>query len=276
MNIAVLSGKGGTGKTTVSTNLALALSANYIDSDVEEPNGFIFLNPDIDNSKKVEVIFPEFDIEKCNLCGACVNVCQFNALAKTKRGILVFEKLCHGCEACGLVCKEDAIRFKKRTTGFVESGEGYGIKCSRGILNIGEPMAVPVIKALLKNLDNKVNIIDCPPGTSCNVVNALRYADAAILVTEPSQFGLHDLNMAVELVKKYKIPFGIIINKDDSEENIIVSYCNSNKISIIGKIPYAKKNAVAYSKAQMLYNDPENKDIFDEIAFNIREVFPWI
>ena len=125
MNIAVLSGKGGTGKTTVSTNLALALSANYIDSDVEEPNGFIFLNPDIDNSKKVEVIFPEFDIEKCNLCGACVNVCQFNALAKTKRGILVFEKLCHGCEACGLVCKEDAIRFKKRTTGFVESGEGY-------------------------------------------------------------------------------------------------------------------------------------------------------
>ena len=275
MNIAVLSGKGGTGKTTVSTNLALALSANYIDSDVEEPNGFIFLNPDIDNSKKVEVIFPEFDIEKCNLCGECVNVCQFNALAKTKRGILVFEKLCHGCEACGLVCKEDAIRFKKRTTGFVESGEGYGIKCSRGILNIGEPMAVPVIKALLKNLDNKVNIIDCPPGTSCNVVNALRYADAAILVTEPSQFGLHDLNMAVELVKKYKIPFGIIINKDDKKDNLIKRYCRKNDMEVIGALPYSREVAEIYSMGNILYKNAKYKEVFDNIAIKAREVLKW-
>ncbi len=220
MNIAVLSGKGGTGKTTVSTNLALALKSNYIDCDVEEPNGFLFLKPKIETEKKVMVEYPIIDDNKCINCGVCANVCQFNALAKVKDDIMLFQKLCHGCGACKIACKYNAITYDKRDIGKIENGFSHDISCSRGILNISEPMAVPVIKELLKNLSGKRNLIDCSPGTSCNVVNALKYADGAILVTEPSEFGFHDLKMAIELVKMYKIPFGIVINKDDGEDNI--------------------------------------------------------
>lgn len=275
MNIAVLSGKGGTGKTTVSTNLALALKSGYIDADVEEPNGFIFLNPEVDFCENVEVIYPKFDTEKCTLCGTCVDACQFNALAKTKSDIIVFEKLCHGCGACSLECDQKAITFSKRKTGYIESGKGSSILCTRGVLNVGEPMAVPVIKQLLNKVNTGLNIIDCPPGTSCNVVNVLKYADAAILVTEPSQFGLHDLDMAVKLVAKYDIPFGIIINKDDGEENIVVSYCGQKKIQILGRIPYDKSNAVNYSKGNLLYNDARNKPLFEKVANQVKEVFSW-
>ena len=164
MNIAVLSGKGGTGKTTISTNLALALNANYIDCDVEEPNGFLFLKPNIDNTKKVMVEYPVIDEDKCTDCGACVDVCQFNALASTGNGILLFEKLCHGCGACKLPFKYGALDYAEREVGRIQRGMGHGINCSRGILNVGEPMAVPVIRSILRNLEGRLNIIDCPPG----------------------------------------------------------------------------------------------------------------
>ncbi len=241
MNIAVLSGKGGTGKTTVSTNLALALKSNYIDCDVEEPNGFLFLKPKVEVEKKVMVEYPIIDDNKCVNCGACANACQFNALAKVKDDIMLFQKLCHGCGACKIACKYNAITYDKRGIGKIESGSNHDINCSRGILNISEPMAVPVIKELLENLSGQSNLIDCPPGTSCNVVSALKYADGAILVTEPSEFGLHDLKMAVKLVKMYNMPFGIVINKDDGEDNIIKKYCKEEEINLIGTIPYAKK-----------------------------------
>lgn len=276
MNIAILSGKGGTGKTTVSTNLALALGANYIDCDVEEPNGFLFLKPKVNKEEAVMVEYPIIDLDKCTGCGACVQACQFNALAKVKDDIMVFEKLCHGCGACGISCKYDAITYNKRQTGKIERGKIRDINCSRGILNISEPMAVPVIRELLSGLSQGVNLIDCPPGTSCNVVNSLKYANGAILVTEPSEFGLHDLKMAVELVKMYNIPFGIVINKDDRKDNIVKKYCDKENIELIGTIPYDKETAVLYSKGEILYDDLSHKKVFDKISERVKEVLSWI
>ena len=275
MNIAVLSGKGGTGKTTVSTNLAFMLNANYIDCDVEEPNGFLFIKPKVETEEKVMVEYPIINIDKCKNCGACVNVCKFNALAKVKDEIMVFEKLCHGCGACQIVCEHNAITYGKREIGKIEKGTARDIKCSRGILNINEPMAVPVIKQLLKNLPDGSNLIDCPPGTSCNVVNTLKYVNSAILVTEPSQFGLHDLKMAIELVKMYNMPFGILINKDDGKDNIVKVFCREEKIPLIGTIPYSKDTAKIYSKGEMLCDDVYHKEIFNTLSKAIKEVLSW-
>jgi len=276
LNIAVLSGKGGTGKTTVSTNLALALKANYIDCDVEEPNGFLFLQPTIEKCESVMVDYPFINKDKCNLCGDCVKVCQFNSLAKVSDDIILFEKLCHSCGACEIVCKNNAINYEKREIGKIEKGKVRDISCSRGILNISEPMAVPVIKRLLQELpQDSINIIDCPPGTSCNVVNSLKYADSAILVTEPTEFGLHDLKMAIEVTKMYNIPFGIIINKDDNKHNIVKKYCEKEGIKIIGTIPYNRDTAVIYSKGNILYDDLKHKKLFDELSNKAKEVLVW-
>ncbi|RII35512.1 (4Fe-4S)-binding protein [Clostridium chromiireducens] len=275
MNIAVLSGKGGTGKTTVSTNLALALKSNYIDCDVEEPNGFIFLKPKIDQTEKVMVEYPFINDEKCTSCGKCVSVCQFNALAKVKEDIMLFEKLCHGCGACEIACEYDALTYRKREIGTIEGGKIGDLDCRRGILNISEPMAVPVIRELLKDLPQNINLIDCPPGTSCNVVTSLKYANGAILVTEPSEFGLHDLKMAVELVRMYDIPFGIVINKDDEKDNIVKRYCKDEKINLIGTIPYSRDTAVLYSNGEILYDDSKHKNLFDELSKNAKEVLKW-
>ncbi|MHB8131801.1 MAG: 4Fe-4S binding protein [Mobilitalea sp.] len=275
MNLAVLSGKGGTGKTTVSTNLALTLGINYVDCDVEEPNGFIFLNPIIHSREEVLVEVPIINSELCTLCGSCAKVCQFNALAKAGKEIIVFEKLCHDCGACKLVCQEGALSYKKRSIGLLEKGVSGGIECKRGVLDVGEPMAVPVIRALLERLPVENHLIDCPPGTSCNVVNALRYCDGAVLVTEPSEFGLHDLKMAIQVVKLYQIPFGVIINKDDKIENMVKIYCKLNQIPLLGVIPYSKEAAVLYSNGIMLCDDEYYRKIFLEIADKMREVFEW-
>lgn len=275
MNIAILSGKGGTGKTTVSANLAKTLGISYVDCDVEEPNGFIFMNPLVAKKEEVYVEYPVIDREVCTVCGACAKSCQFHALAKAGKEILVFEKLCHGCGACKLVCNAKALTYKNRSIGILEHGMAENIACHRGVLNVGEPMAVPVIRKLLKELSMQDHLIDCPPGTSCNVVNSLKVADAAILVTEPSEFGLHDLKMAVSLVNLYRIPYGIIINKDDGTENLVKAYCKKEGILLLGVIPYSREAAMLYSKGLMLYESELYREAFEEIAARLKEVFTW-
>ena len=275
LNIAILSGKGGTGKTTISTNLSVITAANYIDCDVEEPNGFIFLHPSQIKSQDVRVDYPVINSSKCTLCGDCTIVCQFNALVRTKKEIVLFEKLCHSCRACRIVCKHDALTFEKRTVGTIEEGKYHNIICKRGILNVGEAMAVPVIKDLLKNLPEGMNLIDCAPGTSCNVVSSLQYADGAILVTEPSSFGLHDLKMAVQLVRIFNIPFGVVINKYNADDGRIQRYCMGENIKILGVIPYSREAAEIYSSGKMIVELAEYKEIFEKIAEGLREVFPW-
>lgn len=275
LNIGVLSGKGGTGKTTVSTNLSVVMNANYIDGDVEEPNGFIFLRPNLVHSEEVMIDYPFVDKDKCILCGKCAKVCQYHALFRTKTEIMLFEKLCHGCHACGIVCKYGAISYKKRAIGVIEKGKYNGIVCKRGVLNVGEPMAVPVIKQLLGDLPEGINLVDCAPGTSCNVVNTLLYVDAALLVTEPSAFGLHDLKMALKLVRSLNLPYGVIINKYSEGNNMIQELCQQEKINVIGIMPYGKDAAETYSSGKMLIELPEYRKIFEEIAEKIKEVFLW-
>lgn len=272
MNIAILSGKGGTGKTTIATNLALLLKANYIDCDVEEPNGFIFLNPEIISEEKVEVEIPIIDKEKCILCGQCVKTCKFNSLAKIKDKIILFDKLCHSCGACGIVCPTGAIEYGKRQTGLIEEGKRNEILCKRGILNIGEPMAVSILKELLKELPDKgINLLDSPPGTSCNVVNTLNYADGAILVTEPTAFGLHDLKMAVELVKEFDIPFGLIINKYEEKNQYLKEYLEEENINLLGYLPFKREIAESYSRGNTLLDINECRSSFLTIKKNIEE-----
>lgn len=275
MNLVILSGKGGTGKTTVATNLALIMKSNYIDCDVEEPNGFIFLKPKNVVGTEVAVSCPVVDELKCTLCKKCSEVCQFNAMATTKKSVLVFDKLCHSCGACALVCEPGAITFAPRIIGRVEQGEKDGIAVKRGILNIGEHMGVPIIKELLGDMPKDSNILDCPPGTSCNVVNTIEHADYAMLVTEPSVFGLHDLVLAIALLKQRNIPHGVVINKHKEGDTLIHNFLEENDVPLLGTVGYSKEAAVCYSKGEMLIGLPEYKKQFEDIAQRIGGTVKW-
>jgi len=272
MRISILSGKGGTGKTTVATNLAKILGYMYVDCDVEEPNGFIFLKPRVIESNEVEVLVPTIDKDKCILCGRCVESCYFNALANTGKEIMVFEKLCHSCGACSLICTEKAIKEKERLIGKIDIGEIDDIDCIRGILDVGEPMAGPIISKVKGMINNENALIDCAPGSSCNVVKAIKDTNFAILVTEPTEFGLHDLKIAVELVIKMGIPYGVIINRTDEYANLIIDFCKENNITILGQIQFDKNIANLYSKGKLLIEDEKYRSIFIEIAQKLKEV----
>lgn len=272
MKIAVLSGKGGTGKTTVAVNLSMLMGFRYADCDVEEPNGFIFLAPDVVETIDVVVPNPAVDEEKCAACGACVRICQFHALALTKNGIRLFEKMCHGCGACVHVCQKGAIEEVERSVGLVEIGRNDRIECIKGVMNVGESMAGPVIavvKAVLR--DGKDTLIDCAPGSACNVVKAVDGADYALLVTEPTEFGRHDLNIAVELVKKLKIPCGVIINRADENVGLITDYCQSRNIPVLGMIPFDRKAARMYSEGILLLEDEIYRECFEALSLKLKE-----
>ena len=270
MKIAIGSGKGGTGKTTLSVGLALALTESgipvqLIDCDVEEPNDHLFLKTINESSRPVEVFVPEIDTNLCTLCGKCANFCQFNALATIpKSKILIFKEMCHGCGGCEIICPERAIKEVFREIGEIKTSQVEKLDFSYGILNIGEAMATPVIKAL-KDIANPTRtvIFDAPPGTACSFVETVNDSDYCILVTEPTPFGLFDLKIAVEVIKKINIPFGIVINRSDIGDNAVTNFCQNSDIPILMEIPYDKDVAIAYSNGIPITN--VNKKYGDQL-----------
>ena len=235
MIIAVASGKGGTGKTLVSTSLALSTDSpvQLLDCDVEEPNAHIFIKPTLDHRETVYIPIPRVNEGKCTFCGKCAEVCAFNAIAVIKNKVLVFPELCHGCGACSYLCPEDAISEEGKEIGVVERGKAGNIDFVHGKLNVGEPMAPPLIRCVKQKTDHqRTVIIDVPPGTSCPVIEAISGSDFCLLVTEPTPFGLNDLVLAVEVVRKLDIPFGIVINRCDLGDEETQKYCLAENIPI--------------------------------------------
>ncbi len=263
MDIVVLSGKGGTGKTTVATNLSVVMDYSYIDCDVEEPNGYIFLKPQALKEEEVFLLNPVFNAA-CTKCGKCVKACEYNAIVTVLDKIMLFEELCHGCGTCKLVCPMDAITEVERVIGHISYNDTFAM----GLLKIKEPMGGPIISAV-KRIKRKNRIIDAPPGTSCSVVKSVEDADYAVLVTEPTTFGLHDLKKAVELVVQMEIPFGVIINRYEVV-SLMDHYLKTENIEIIGKIPFSKEAAVLYSKGHMLIEAPSYLKVFEELADTVK------
>lgn len=250
MVISVASGKGGTGKTTVAASLATVIPGSvYIDCDVEEPNGHLLLSPAIIEEFPVSKMLPQFNYGKCDFCGRCVEVCEFNGLINLKSEILLFEEMCHSCGACEYFCPQKAITETPKEIGILREGVAKNeVLFFDGLLNIGEISAVPLIKEVKEHIDKKkVNVIDSPPGTSCSMIETVKDSDYCILVTESTPFGLNDLKLAVNVLQTIKVPLGVVINKYDNSFNDLEDYLVKNKIDLLLKIPFERKIAEAYS-----------------------------
>ena len=268
MVVAVASGKGGTGKTTVAVGLAIVAGrVQLLDCDVEEPNAHLFLHPRLAECNPVTILVPEVDTERCTLCGRCSEVCQFHAIAAMGKQVLVFPELCHGCGACAIACPEDAIGEVPREVGVVESGKAGKIGFVHGCLNVGEPMATPVIRAVKARLDSRrLTILDVAPGTACPVVEAVKGSDFCLLVTEPTPFGLSDLRLAVEVMEKMGVLCGVVINRSGEGDEATESFCASENVSLLGHIPFDRRIAEAYAHGQHpVYALPELGRRLEEI-----------
>jgi MinD superfamily P-loop ATPase len=258
MNIAIASGKGGTGKTTVATNLAVLLASDgnkvrYLDCDVEEPNGHLFLKPEITATATAAIPVPAIDESKCDGCGECARFCEYKALVRLGKTAMAFEELCHGCGGCMLVCPRQAITEKSKDIGMVESGVSGNVAFVHSRLNVGEAMSPPLIRAVLRNATaDAVNIIDAPPGTSCPVIAAVRDADFTVLVTEPTPFGLNDLGLALDMVQELGIPHGVIVNRAEPGNNDAEIFCKKRQTDILAKIPDDRRIAEAYSRGDVI------------------------
>jgi len=278
MIISVASGKGGTGKTTISTNLAWSLGseARLLDCDVEEPNSHLFLKPKIEVTDTISVMVPKVDEDKCTYCGKCADICRFNAITVLPESILTFPQLCHSCYGCIEVCPEKAITEGKREIGVIDMGHRDHLKFVNGRLKIGEAMSPPLIKRVRDHTTAElINIIDAPPGTSCPVIAATKGVDFVLLVTEPTPFGFHDLQLAVEVVRTMNIPCGLVINRSDIGDSCVKDYAEKENIPILMEIPFDRRIAEIYSKGKLIVEEiPEQKknflSLFDKIKKIIR------
>jgi len=273
MIISVASGKGGTGKTTVACNLARSIkNVQLLDCDVEEPNAHILLHPKIQEIEPVKVLIPKVQEEKCTHCGVCANFCEYNALFVSKEKVLFFSELCHSCGGCSLVCPSNAITEVEREIGKVVKGITDDIELVYGELQVGEPLAVPIIKDVKKRVKRDRNVIlDAPPGTACPVVATVYGSDFCILVTEPTPFGLHDLEITVQVVRELKIPMGVVVNTAGLGNDDVYEFCKREKIPILLEIPYDRRIAELYSQGILFVEEMvEWKDrfleLFDKIA----------
>jgi MinD superfamily P-loop ATPase len=243
MIVAVASGKGGTGKTTVATNLAHVAAQTgrrvaYLDCDVEEPNGHIFLRPTVEEERAIEKPVPVVDSARCTHCGACAQICRFGAVASLPEQTLVFAELCHACGGCALVCPADAIGESPRTIGTLRLGTSGPIRFVEGVLNVGEAMSPPAIRAVKEaSPPDGLVLLDSPPGTSCPVVETVRGCDLVLLVTEPTPFGLHDLSLAVEMVRAMRLALGVVINRADLGNGKVREYCEGHRVPVLAEIP---------------------------------------
>lgn len=274
MNIAVLSGKGGTGKTFVSCNLASAIGKSaYIDCDVEEPNGHLFFKPEKVRSQDVCVKLPQIIADKCNQCRKCTDFCHFNALAFIKEKPMLFRGVCHSCGGCKIVCPNYAIVEKDYPIGVIHTGKHRSVTVRSGMMNMGEESGVPIIRELLKNLPCKDNVIDCPPGSACTVMESIKDADYCVIVAEPSVFGVHNFQMVYELVKILKKPFGVVINKADGQENPMQELCEKLKLPVLEQIPFDREIAAQNAAGNIAYETSKRaKEIFDRLYAKISEV----
>ena len=242
MKVAVLSGKGGTGKTLLSVNLAaVADNSEYIDCDVEEPNGHLFFKPSVIYEENITVKIPQVDNNLCDGCRKCVDFCAFNALAYIKNQLLINDDICHSCGGCVLLCPQKALTEKNKPVGRVQIGDSGGVRVKTGILNTGEASGIPIIQKLLEDDQpdsHKTTFIDCPPGSACIVIESIKDADYCVLVAEPTLFGVHNLNMVYELVTLFNKPFGVVLNKCQEDENPAEKFCVDKNIKILGSIPF--------------------------------------
>ena len=250
MIVSVASGKGGTGKTSVAVNMALSIgNVQLLDCDVEEPNAHLFLNPKISQTRAVTVSVPIVNEKLCDHCGKCADFCQYHALFVGSDKVLVFPDLCHSCGGCALVCPKEAISEHQHKIGALKLGSTDDLELAYGELEVGEPMAVPLIREVKKHIGNGKNVIlDSPPGTSCPVIQTVKGSDFCILVTEPTPFGLHDLKIIVQVLESMRIPFGVVINRAGIGDNRVYEYCEEKGIPILLEIPYERKIAELYSR----------------------------
>jgi MinD superfamily P-loop ATPase len=276
MIITVASGKGGTGKTTVATNLAVTVESDVqvLDCDVEEPNAHLFLKPEISDTTTATTPVPEIDLEKCTLCGECEKICQFKAIVVLADTVLTFPEMCHGCGGCTAVCPAAAIKEIDRELGVIETGHRKDVAFGHGRLRIGEAMAPPLIKKVRAlALPGRFTIIDAPPGTSCPVIASMKGTDFVVLVTEPTPFGLYDLKLAVGAVKLLGIPHGLVINRADLGDRQVYAYAEEEHIPILMEIPFDRRVAEAYSDGALIVEThPGWRDAFRHLYVSIKKL----